>query len=119
MNAVRMIQSRFRNRNIASAFHAVAEVFAEHRFLLFTPSQKKRKANTVATYIPAASSNVVIITPRREKKLRTLAIEALASSSWPFLSCPPRAIVQRMEADMPHVGPVSEGRTFFCPHCGA
>ena len=20
---------------------------------------------------------------------------------------------------MPHVGPVSEGRTFFCPHCGA
>jgi transcription elongation factor Elf1 len=24
-----------------------------------------------------------------------------------------------MEADMPHVGPVSEGRTFFCPRCGA
>jgi predicted Zn finger-like uncharacterized protein len=24
-----------------------------------------------------------------------------------------------MEADMPHVGPGSEGRTFFCPHCGA
>jgi hypothetical protein len=20
---------------------------------------------------------------------------------------------------MPHVGPVLEGRTFFCPHCGA
>ncbi len=20
---------------------------------------------------------------------------------------------------MPHVGPVYEGRTFFCPHCGA
>ena len=20
---------------------------------------------------------------------------------------------------MPHVGPVSEGHTFFCPHCGA
>jgi hypothetical protein len=20
---------------------------------------------------------------------------------------------------MPHVGPVSEGRTYFCPHCGA
>ena len=20
---------------------------------------------------------------------------------------------------MPHVGPVSEGRTLFCPHCGA
>jgi transcription elongation factor Elf1 len=20
---------------------------------------------------------------------------------------------------MPHVGPVAEGRTFFCPHCGA
>lgn len=20
---------------------------------------------------------------------------------------------------MPHVGPVSEGRSFFCPHCGA
>jgi hypothetical protein len=20
---------------------------------------------------------------------------------------------------MPHVGPVSEGRNFFCPHCGA
>ena len=23
------------------------------------------------------------------------------------------------EANMPHVGPVLEGRTFFCPHCGA
>jgi transcription elongation factor Elf1 len=22
-------------------------------------------------------------------------------------------------ADMPHVGPVLEGRTFFCAHCGA
>jgi transcription elongation factor Elf1 len=20
---------------------------------------------------------------------------------------------------MPHVGPISEGRTFFCPYCGA
>ena len=20
---------------------------------------------------------------------------------------------------MPHIGPVLEGRTFFCPHCGA
>src|SRR5262249_25931496 len=23
------------------------------------------------------------------------------------------------EANMPHIGPVLEGRTFFCPHCGA
>jgi len=23
------------------------------------------------------------------------------------------------EANMPHVGPVLEGRAFFCPHCGA
>jgi predicted Zn finger-like uncharacterized protein len=30
-----------------------------------------------------------------------------------------RTRVHRMEADMPHVGPVWEGRTFFCPHCGA
>jgi transcription elongation factor Elf1 len=26
---------------------------------------------------------------------------------------------QSMEADMPHIGPIPEGRTFFCPHCGA
>jgi transcription elongation factor Elf1 len=24
-----------------------------------------------------------------------------------------------MEANMPHIGPVLEGRAFFCPHCGA
>jgi hypothetical protein len=23
------------------------------------------------------------------------------------------------EANMPHIGPVLEGRAFFCPHCGA
>ncbi len=37
----------------------------------------------------------------------------------PFLSQSALVNLIEQRVHMPHVGPVLEGRTFFCPHCGA
>src|SRR5436305_5076519 len=58
MNAVRMIQSRFRTRSIT--FHIVAE---------------EEEAESCRQFMLATSSNVVTISLRRENNLRTRIIE--------------------------------------------
>jgi hypothetical protein len=51
----------------------------------------------------------------RERPPSFALSEAACGCGWQF----GRILVLRMEANMPHVGPVPEGSTFFCPNCGA